>query len=128
MLDACQALGVLTGRSAGGLVPLTAYFDANHNGTNDLFYLRTVTLAGESGQASNTVQDVKDAIDDAISWGCQLIIVYGHIVSDATASPAPFGSLAINTTDYYEILDHIKLRKDQGLIDNKLMSEWYNSL
>ena len=58
--------------------------------------------------------------------GANLIIVYGHGVSDTAATPAT--ALTIRTSDYQLIIDHIKLRVDQGLIDNKLYSEWYEAL
>ena len=121
VLTIAKSLDVKTGRVAGGIVPNERHQPANENGTSYLYTLGTVTI-GEN----NSVTEIKASIDEGIAMGANLIIVYGHGVSDTAATPAT--ALTIRTSDYQLIIDHIKLRVDQGLIDNKLYSEWYEAL
>lgn len=115
-----KSLGVKVARSAGGLNP-GGRFVTSLRGTMGRHTIQTITI-GEN----NTVAQVIAAIDAAIAARANLIVVYGHGVSVAAAIP-PTG-LSIHPTSYGQILDHIALRKRQGLIDNPLFSEWAKCL
>lgn len=124
VVQAAKACGCILGRAADGEYPTFANFIPSGNlGTIDWFNMPIIDISKR-----NTLQDIKDAIDDAIIAQVAGFIIMGHRIDEVSTDPPGVGATAVNVTTLQGVMDHFALRKSQGYLTDMFLSEFYNSM
>ena len=90
------------------------------NLSSDLLSLHTVNHGYIGETEYPTTADLLAEIDNAISKR-QPILIYGHVIATLSG-----GTSQTSIVEFQAIVDHVKMRYDQGLVDVKTISEFYN--
>ena len=88
------------------------------NGYGDLRAMAAQPMSHAAG-----LNALKDYVDDVIRCGLTLVL-YGHKVVSSISD----ANNEILDTDFQLLVDHIALKRDQGLIDVVTRADWYASL
>jgi peptidoglycan/xylan/chitin deacetylase (PgdA/CDA1 family) len=111
-----QRLGFKTARTVN-VDPLD-YSWPTINGLNDPYHIPAYTLTSAS-----TASGVLALVDNAVARASS-IHVYGHILVEEP----PEGGLQFSTAQFQALIDGLKERRDQGLLDVVTITGWYDNL
>ena len=110
--SALTAAGMVTGRMTDQV------YECVVNGYGDLRAMAAQPMSHAAG-----LNALKDYVDDVIRCGLTLVL-YGHKVVSSISD----ANNEILDTDFQLLVDHIALKRDQGLIDVVTRADWYASL